>query len=297
MTATWSGRAPGKLILCGEHAVVHGHPAIALAVDRGTCVRLVARPGPSAVDAAPFADPRLWPALRPLLPAEGLGLHIASDLPVGRGMGSSAALAVALVRALAAREGREATIEACIRDGFAIERHFHGNPSGVDHTVSARGGALLYRRVEGVPAFSALPAPPLRLVVLDSGAAGDTAAQVAAVAARLPGAAPLLEMIGALVEEVAELLAAPAPDPGEVGNLLSANHDLLCSLGVSTPRLDALVDLALETGAHGAKLAGAGGGGVVLALVDEPGELLAAARDRGIDAFSVAVAPPTPGSP
>ena len=171
MPQTWTGSAPGKLILCGEHAVVHGQPAIALAVDRSTTVDLVERPGPSTLDVTPIDDARLWGGLRTLLPADGFGVRIRTDLPIGRGMGSSAALAVALIRALAQREGRWADLEECTRLGFLMERVFHGEPSGIDHTVSACGGALLYRRAPDGPVWSRLPVPNLPLVVLDSGLA------------------------------------------------------------------------------------------------------------------------------
>ena len=108
-----AGFAPGKLILSGEHAVVHGHLAIALAVDRGTTVRLEARDGPTHIATSTISDARLDRAIAAMLPAAGLAVHIATDLPVGRGMGSSAALSIALVRARAALEGRVASAEEC----------------------------------------------------------------------------------------------------------------------------------------------------------------------------------------
>src|SRR5690606_29761164 len=89
------GRPSRKLILCGEHAVVHGYPAVALAVDRGTTVRLVRPEAARRPD-----DPRLRAALALLLPA-GWDVAIDSELPIGCGMGSSAAIAVATVRAVA----------------------------------------------------------------------------------------------------------------------------------------------------------------------------------------------------
>ncbi|NOY26108.1 MAG: mevalonate kinase, partial [Oligoflexia bacterium] len=171
------------MILFGEHAVVYGHPAIAAAVNRGTTVSLQPEQGPTTVHAADIEDARLDAAIAAILPAQGLGVRLSTDLPVGRGMGSSAALAVALVRANAAWEGRVADLGECIRQGFVVERIFHGTPSGIDHTVSARGGAVYFRRGKDGPALSPAKVAPLTLVVLDSGVTGNTKALVAAVRA------------------------------------------------------------------------------------------------------------------
>ena len=282
--STAVGFAPGKLILSGEHAVVAGHLCLALAVDRGTTVSLTPRPGPTTVDDASLTDARLEAALASVLPSAGIGVRIDTELPVGRGMGSSAALAVALIRARAALEGREAGFAECHRDGFTVERVFHGNPSGVDHTVSAMGGGVAYRR--GQPILP-LSLPALTLVVMDTGVAGNTAELVAGVAA-LPDSTQRLADIGAITEAVSQALHGP---PEQLGALLVENHRHLQGIGVSTPRLDALVSAALEAGAYGAKLAGAGGGGVAFALVDDPAPVLSAARSLGAEAFVVGVAP------
>lgn len=275
------GRAPGKLILLGEHAVVDGYPAIAAAVDRGTTVRLGARPGPSAVETSTIQDPRLWPALATLVPAEGLGVHLHSDLPIGCGMGSSAALAVALVRALADAEGRVAGFEECFTRGFLVERVFHGNPSGVDHAVSAMGGVVRYLRAG--PRITPLPGlAPLELVVADTGTPGNTAEMVERVRRR--GAAAEFAAIGALVAE------AERSWP-HLGPLLDENHALLQAIGVSTPRLDATCVAMRAAGAEGAKLAGAGGGGVCFALVnpDTAAAVRAAAAALGNQAWRMRV--------
>ena len=94
-----SAFAPGKLILMGEHAVVYGHPALAMAVDRGMTVNLVEREGPTRLDEVWIDDDRLQSALDAVLPPEGIGVRLENSLPIGRGMGSSAALAVALAKA------------------------------------------------------------------------------------------------------------------------------------------------------------------------------------------------------
>ncbi|MEZ4240890.1 MAG: mevalonate kinase [Myxococcota bacterium] len=276
---TARGTGHGKLLLCGEHAVVHGHPAIALAVDRATEVTLSPVDGPTTVTSR-HTDHRVLDALLTVLPPEGFDVGVRTDLPVGRGMGSSAALAVALVRARAALDGEALDGDEVYARAMPIERAFHGNPSGVDVAVAARGGCLWFVRGEP-PVREALPAPGWSLVVLDTGAAGDTQQLVAGVMSRLPAIDPVLGKIGALVTEARAALA----DPAALGPLLTENHALLREIGVSTLALDALVQLALGAGAHGAKLAGAGGGGVVLAVVTDPAPVLAAAAAQGVPAF------------
>lgn len=281
---SWSGRAPGKLILLGEHAVVVGHPALAAAVDRHTTVTLTEVAGPTRLEPPYSDDPRLRPALATLLPPEGLLVHIRSEVPVGCGMGSSAALAVALVRALAAREGRDAGFDECFERAFAVERVFHGNPSGVDQAVSALGGVVRYRRA-GPEVTPLRGLAPLRLVVANTGQPGNTAEMVARVRAR-----------GAEAElgEIAGLVARAERDWPELGPHLDANHVILARLGVSTPRLDAACAAMRAAGAEGAKLAGAGGGGVCFALVrpDREAGVVVAARALGNEVFAVTVAGP-----
>jgi mevalonate kinase len=270
-----TGTGGGKLILAGEHAVVWGHAAVAIGVDRGTTVRLRRVTGPTRVRGG--CDRRLAEALGVALPPDGFEVDVASDLPVGRGMGSSAALAVALVRA---RDG-EPPEDELHRAALDLETVFHGNPSGLDVHMAIHGGAVRYRR--GPPRETrplAVPAQPW--VVLDSGTAGDTRALVAAVAARRPDVDGLLADIGALADQVEGALHRPAA----LGPLLTEHHRLLARLGVSTPALNGLVAQALAAGALGAKLSGAGGGGVVVAVPDgSPEALLSRLAERGAAGF------------
>ncbi len=278
------GTAPGKLILLGEHAVVYGHPAMAAAVGLHTTVTLWSRPGPTALGSSAFHDLRLRQTLASALPPEGLRVDIESQLPAGRGMGSSASIAVALVRAAAALEGEEPRFETLFERSLALERIFHGQPSGVDNMVVLRGGLLSYRKGPPLDIRPLRVPVPLPVVILDSGLAGSTARLVAMVGASRPTTDPVLQSIGSLVERAEGLL----DDPVALGAAMDTNHGLLRELGVSTPRLDQLCQLARENGALGAKLSGAGGGGVVLALVlpkDRP-RLLAAATRAGVRALS-----------
>ena len=175
--------------------MVEGHPAIAVALPLLTTVTLREQAGPSTLQAT-IHDDRLWPALLTVLPAAGLHVHIASALPVGCGLGSSAALAVATLRALNAREVADSGSEGAPRApadfaelhrrAFAIERAFHGTPSGIDHAVSLLGGAVRYRRTDSAPEITKLNlAHPLTLVVVNTGKpAFTTAEMVASVRAR-----------------------------------------------------------------------------------------------------------------
>ena len=274
------GRAPGKLILLGEHAVVYGHRALASPVSLGTQVSLEPCAGPTHLGDSSIQDPRLQRALEVALPAQGWRVHIQTDLPIGRGMGSSAALTIALLRAADAITGQQSSFEQLHARGFPIEALFHGNPSGLDHAVSALGSVVVYRKGQ-VPKPVAMP--PHRVVVLDTGIAGDTRELVAGVASRRPGIEPSLRRLGALVETALPVLA----DPRALGDLMNEAQHHLEEIGVSTPMIQELVRLARAAGAHGAKLSGAGGGGVVLALTPQgPEQVLAAAAERGIDAFA-----------
>ena len=125
--------------------------------------------------------------------------------------------------------------------------------------------------------------PPLPAVILDSGKAGNTAKLVAQVARSRPRVTPALNQLG----EFADIARDNLSDMHLLGDLMIEAHALLKTIGVSTRELDELVALAMQHGALGAKLSGAGGGGVVVALVPEdPEPLLQAALHRGIQAFA-----------
>jgi len=280
------GEGHGKVLLAGEHAVVYGHPALAVAVDRATRVEVELHDGPTRVD-SPFGDERVDVAIRRVLGADGQRVRISTDLPVGRGMGSSAALAVALAHAVSeVTDGRALTPQETYDRAMPLEREFHGNPSGVDVAVSCEGGCLWFqRRTDPSGAVVGHREPvalgPWSLVVLDSGRVGDTRELVAGVASRRPGIDGQLERIGQLVHEA----RAAMGDPRALGAVLTENHARLRAIGVSTPELDDLVERARSAGARGAKLAGAGGGGIAIAIVDDPGPVLSAAEARGVVAF------------
>ncbi len=299
-------RASGKVILLGEHAVVHGCPALAASLDRGVEVVCRKRKGAAWVEAPALPlsgylftrsqDP-VRVALRKVLEClgtsgDGLSITLDGELPPGKGLGSSAALSVAALRAVSQAVGRPLDQDTLLAYAGEVERVFHGNPSGVDHTVSVKGGVIRYQRgtppvLETVPCARSWP-----IVLLDSGEVGPTSVQVGRVLSLLE-AEP--DRVQAIFDEIRTLVdtgvdALKTGDADTLGQVMVRNHALLQALNVSTPRLDALVDLAMQAGAAGAKLTGAGGGGMVVALCpDGTEDLLAAAAERGISALAATI--------
>lgn len=295
-----SASAGGKVILLGEHVVVHGHPAIVAGIDRGVTVTVL--PRSPATPATPSDDARLAEAIAlaaKLLDVDGgaFEVRIAGDLPIGMGLGSSAALAVALLRALATSAGRGPAEQEMAAQAHQIERVFHGTPSGVDSTAAAYGGVLWFEAGPPVRFERLTLRAPLPLVVVLSRTVHATSQTVGGLRERAAHAPavyhPVFAAVAALV--VAARAALERDDRPQLGALMTMNHGLLRACGVSTAELDAIVAAALAAGALGAKLTGAGGGGAVLALPDgAPGPLLAALRAAGHECFATVLAPAAP---
>jgi len=290
--------APGKVYLFGEHAVVYGEPAVPCAIARRATVTVEARDDDrlrvnaedltldgftveysgetgtdpdvdvpdSLVEAATgYIDAAVEQARDAAdAPEAGFDITIESDIPLGAGLGSSAAVTAAGIRAGARELGVDLTdaevAERAYRAELAVQ---DGNASRADTFCSAAGGAV---RVEGDDCRS-LDASQLPFVIGFDGGAGDTGALVAGVRSlkeEYGFAADTVAAIGDLVRRGEDALAAG--DLGELGRLMDFNHGLLSALGVSSRSLDAMVWAARDAGAHGAKLTGAGGGGCIVAL-------------------------------
>ena len=299
--------APGKVYLFGEHAVVYGEPAVPAAIERRATVtaeprdddhvRVTAedlsldgftveytggtgdRPDvdvqPALVEAAMgYVDAAVRQARAAAeAPDAGFDITVESDIPLGAGLGSSAAVVVAGIdaatRALDEPIDRRELADRAYRAEFEVQ---DGQASRADTFCSTMGGAV---RVEGDDC-EPIDAPNLPFVVGFDGGAGDTGSLVAGVRElkeEYRFAADTVRSIGDVVREGERLLddAVPGADPtreqlAELGELMDFNHGLLSALGVSARSLDAMVWAARDAGAHGAKLTGAGGGGCIVAL-------------------------------
>ncbi len=307
------GHGSGKVILLGEHAVVHGVPAIAAGLSVGASAR--ARDGDAMLTIAPWGvtvragdDTPLGSALSALVAARRAesrdaevprehAIDASIELPGSAGLGSSAALGVATLRALDAADGITRDFDRSQSIALAWERVFHGNPSGIDTAVALSGGLVRFRRHPG-PGERALEplgaGAVLRLVVGHSGEPGSTKETVARVGARKTsdpvGFDSELADFRAVVAAGERALLAGELDA--LGASFDRCHALLARWGVSTTALDAMCERARDAGALGAKLTGGGGGGCMIALVrDETAahRVRAALASMGREAFETTI--------
>ncbi|MFA4645956.1 mevalonate kinase [Pyrococcus kukulkanii] len=291
--------APAKIILFGEHSVVYGKPAIAAAINLRTYVEAELRrddririeahdikvPGLTvsfseneiyfesdygkAAEVLSYVRQAIELAMEEAGVRKGINVSITSQIPVGAGLGSSAAVAVATIGAVSKLLGLELTREEVARLGHKVELLVQGASSGIDPTVSAMGGFLYYEKGN----FKHLPFMELPIVVGYTGSSGSTKELVAMVRRRYESMpeliVPILNAMGKLVEKARDIIISELDEEekfAKLGELMNINHGLLDALGVSTKKLSELVYAARTAGALGAKITGAGGGGCMYAL-------------------------------
>jgi mevalonate kinase len=280
-----SASASGKIILFGEHAVVYGRPALAAPVTQVHAdveVKDSPRPGIwiDAVDISLQAELGTLPDAHPLaviiistLNALGISnrlplrIHIHSSIPVASGLGSGAAVSVAIARALSAHLGLPLTDVQVSQLAYGTERLYHGTPSGIDNTVITYACPVYF--VKGQASEMLRVGAPFTIVIGDTGIPAPTKESVADVHRLWESDLVYWEKIFDDVGEVARRArgAIEIGDSSLLGELMNRNHELLQSMTVSSPDLDRLVHVARSTGALGAKLSGGGRGGNMIALV------------------------------
>ena len=275
----------GKIILFGEHAVVYGRPALAVPVrqvytdvnvsdsDReGIWIDAPAVKLHAELNTLPSDHPiasaihNLFFLLR-VSPFPNLNIRISSTIPVASGLGSGAAVTIALIRALASHLRHAMEDEEVNAFAYEIEKIHHGTPSGIDNTVITYGKPVYF--VKGKPIETFKVGQPFTFVIGDTGIPAPTNESVGEVRRLWLSDTPRFERVFDKIGDVS-FSARCAIEAGLyewLGELMNKNHALLQELTVSSPELDRLVEAARGAGALGAKLSGGGRGGNMIALV------------------------------
>ena len=289
--------SPAKVILFGEHFVVSGNSAISMTIDLPTTITVeplkvdeiqirsegldveaaFSTTGQIIRSAGANAESKLRPiyevadfTLKKLKQAKvGLKIAVKSRVPIGMGLGSSAATAVGTVSALTTLLGWPLSREEIFDAAYTLEKMVHGHPSGVDQATITYGGLISYRGGK-VEATLQLTQPPL-LIIGNTGKRRSTGEFVGRVT-RLRETEP--KVYGRIASEAQEISerALDALRNGQshaLGSLMNENQRLLESVGVSSPDLERLISAVRSAGAFGAKLTGGGGGGCMIAAVDK----------------------------
>lgn len=293
------GQAHSKLILIGEHAVVYNEPAIAIPFTtlkvkakikqiKGN-VRFVSDFFTGRLDDMPEKMYGLAECVRSVCetlkePIANFQIDLHSSIPIGRGLGSSAAIAVSLVRGLYNFCKKDLDREVLKKFVDLAEKYAHGNPSGIDREGTTHDHPIFFQREKKVEQVKITQ--PLHLVVADTGRIGDTHASVANVKEQYQAEEAKTKQ---RIERIGELTLASrqAMESGhliELGKQLDQAHTELQALGVSDPGLDHYVEVSKQAGALGAKLTGGGRGGCMFALArsyEHAKEIETALKDSG----------------
>ena len=259
------GQAHSKIILIGEHAVVYGYPAISLPLleVEVTC-RVVPATTPWRLFEEDALSMEVYASLEYLNITDAyIRCQIDSAIPEKRGMGSSAAISIAAIRAVFDYYQAELPHDVLEILVNRAEMIAHMNPSGLDAKTCLSDQPIRFIKNVG---FEELAMDlSAYLVIADTGVYGHTREAIQVVESKGKEALPFLYALGELTQQAEE--AIKARDAVMLGEILTKAHGNLKEIGVSSLEADALVETALQHGALGAKMSGGGLGGCIIALV------------------------------
>jgi mevalonate kinase len=293
---TVTASAPGKFVVLGEHAVVYGKPAIALAMDMRFSMQAHFSKE-FRVNNAPANSFNVSPHMRYISELHGddpLSIYIGDRVPSGSGLGSSAALSVAYSAALRKLKGLPTDPATIAKEAYEAEYFAQGRGSPMDTSASTNGGGIalnipykqedfLWRIEKGDRAWdvSRVHVPKMTFVIGNTGIRAPTGPLVEKVRKYRDSntfAAEIVDEIANITLEGMERMKQD--DRVGLGSLMTKNHKLLSILGVSCPQLNKLVECSLPY-SYGAKLTGSGGGGCMIALTDHPDKVARAITLHG----------------
>jgi hydroxymethylglutaryl-CoA reductase len=277
----------GKIIVLGEHAVVYGRHAIAAPIP--LTIRAEVKPQHEHID---LVIPRWGVEMRLSEPEgcisslhasitlitqrlgveqRGMRVEVFPRVPRANGLGASAALAVAVIRAVARCFAITISEREISNLAFDCEKIAHGTPSGIDNTLATFGRPILFRKdhANARPEIRDLATPrPIPIIIGLSGTATLTMQTVGNVRSAWQKNPRRYETIFSQIDELAlaGVEALKRGDIAELGELMNIDHGLLNALQVSSWEIEELVEIARHNGALGAKLTGGGGGGAMIAV-------------------------------
>ncbi len=302
----------GKIILTGEHSVVHGTHAVAAPIslkmkakvwdhDKGVLVIIPRWGVEQTLEFGAKHRYSIYQSLEMILEELGLGnkamkIEVFPEVPRAMGMGGSAALAVAIIRALDAHFKLGMSDDDVRELSFKSEDIIHGGASGIDNTVSTYGNLILYQRNEPPKMDTLKLEKPIPIVIGLSGVESMTSQMVKQVRdahkQHPKWYGPIFERMDELA--LASKQAIESYDLDALGTIMNLNHGYLNALRVSSSEVEELVEIARKNGALGAKLTGGGGGGAIIALCEnKEGQLKVkeAIRKAGYDALITEITP------